>query len=196
MANNQYVNKVIKGNDVLIDLTQDDVSASDVLSGKKFHLPSGAQSEGTCSYDADTSDGTAVASEILNTKTAYVGGQKITGSMPNRGQVTGSIATKTGVYTIPNGYHDGSGLVQIDATEQAKLIASNILQGVTILGVQGNVQPASDIQIEASKTVTPTFSSQTILPSTGYDAMAQLIINAIPYTEVDNAAGGKTVTFG
>ena len=196
MANNQYVNKVIKGNDVLIDLTQDDVSASDVLTGKKFHLPSGAQSEGTCSYDADTSDGTAVASEILNTKTAYVDGQKITGSMPNRGQVTGKITTKAGVYTIPNGYHDGSGLVQIDATEQAKLIASNILQGVTILGVQGNVQPASDIQIEASKTVTPTFSSQTILPSTGYDAMAQLIINAIPYTEVDNAAGGKTVTFG
>jgi len=61
MANNQYANKVIYGGDVIIDISTDDVTAADVLSGKKFHLPSGAPSTGTCAYDADTSDATATA---------------------------------------------------------------------------------------------------------------------------------------
>ena len=117
MVNNQYVNKVVYGGNTLIDLTGDDVQASDVLSGKKFHLPSGAQGTGTCDYDADTSDATAVAAEILATKTAYKNGQKLTGTMPNRGGVTGTIATKAGTYSIQQGYHDGSGTVGIDATE-------------------------------------------------------------------------------
>ena len=191
---NQYINKVIYGGNTLIDLTVDDVTASDVLSGKKFHLPSGAPGTGTCAYDADTSDATATAAEILATKTAYVNGSKLVGTMTNRGAVTGTITTKAQQYTIPAGYHDGSGKVSISSTEQAKIIASNILQGVTILGVTGTVSPASDIDIEPSKTVTPTASAQTVLPSTGYDVLAQVIVNAVPYVETDNSAGGKTVT--
>ena len=50
MAPNPYINKVVYGNDTLIDLTGDDVTAADVLSGKKFHLPSGAQGTGSCTY--------------------------------------------------------------------------------------------------------------------------------------------------
>lgn len=191
---NQYVNKVIYGGDTLIDLTVDDVTASDVLTGKKFHLPSGADGVGTCDYDANTSDATANAAEILATKTAYVNGAKVTGTMANRGAVTGTISAKAEQFTIPAGFHDGSGKVSISATEQAKIIASNILQGVSILGVTGTVQPSSDVQIESSKTVTPAKNSQTVLPSTGYDALAQVVVNAVPYTETDNSAGGKTVT--
>ena len=93
---NQYVNKVIYGGQTLIDLTGDDATASDVLSGKKFHLKSGAQGTGSCTYDANTSDATASASEILSSKTAYKNGSKLTGTMPNRGGVTGSIDTKAG----------------------------------------------------------------------------------------------------
>lgn len=191
---NQYVNKVIYGGDTLIDLTGDDVTASDVLSGKKFHLPSGAQGVGECSFDADTSDATAAASEILASKTAYVNGNKITGSMTNRGEVVLEIDDKDDELTIPAGYHDGSGKAKLDSVEKAKLIASNILQGVTILGVLGTLQPASDINIEASKTVTPTKNGATILPSSGYDALAQIIVAAVPYVETDNSAGGKTAT--
>jgi hypothetical protein len=58
---------------------------------------------------------------LLN-KTAYVNGIKVTGSMPNRGAVSGSISTKAGSYSIAQGYHDGSGSVSIDSTEQAKII--------------------------------------------------------------------------
>jgi hypothetical protein len=45
-----------------------------------------------------------------------------------------------------------------------------------------------------SKIVTPAIASQTITPDTGYNYLSQVTVNAIPYTETDNAAGGKTVT--
>ncbi len=192
MASNQYINKVIYGGQTLIDLTADDVAASDVLSGKKFHLPSGAPGTGTCPYDADTSDATAVAAEILATKTAYKNGSKLTGTMPNNGAVAGSISAKAEQYTVPQGYHDGSGKVSISATEQAKIIAGNIKAGIEILGVTGTY--AGDSISAQAKTATPTTAQQTILPDTGYDYLSQVTVAAIPYTETDNTAGGKTVT--
>lgn len=190
---NQYVNKVIYGGNTLIDLTGDTVTADKLASGIKAHDKSGAQITGTNTYDADTSDATATASEILSTKTAYVNGSKITGSMPNRGAVTGTISTKAQEYTVPQGYHDGSGKVSISSTEQAKIIAENIRQGITILGVEGSMSGTEDVTAE-SPTVTPKTSAQTITPSTGYNYLAQVTVNAIPYTETDNSAGGKTVT--
>lgn len=192
---NQYVNKVIYGGNTLIDLTGDDVTAADVLSGKQFHLPSGAQGTGTCAYDADTSDATAVAAEILTGKTAYKNGSKLTGTMPNRGAVTGTISAVAGTYTIPQGYHDGSGTVGISSTEQAKIIAANIKEGVVILGVTGTCSPASGVTAQA-KSATPTTAQQVITPDTGYDYLSQVTVAAIPYAESDNAAGGKTVTIG
>ena len=192
MASNPYVNKVVYAGQTLLDLTGDDVAASDVLAGKKFHLPSGAAGAGTCPFDADTSDATATAAEILDTKTAYKNGSKLTGTMPNRGGVTGTIQTKAGEYTIQNGFHDGSGKVAIASEEQAKIIASNIKDGVTILGVLGTYT-GEGVTAQA-KTATPTSSQQTILPDSGYDYLSQVTVNAIPYTETDNAAGGKTVT--
>jgi hypothetical protein len=65
--------------------------------------------------------------------------------MPNRGQQTGSITTKTGTVTIQQGYHDGSGSVGIDSTEQAKLIATNIREGITILGVEGTMSGSEGV---------------------------------------------------
>lgn len=195
MADKIY-NKVVYGGKTLIDLTGDTVEANNLLIGYTAHNKAGAEIEGTCTYNADTSDATASASEILNTKTAYVAGSKVTGSMPNRGKQTSTITTKAQSVTINNGYHDGSGTVSISSTEQAKIIASNILSGVTILGVTGNVQPSSDIKIESSKTATPSTSQQTITPSSGYNALAQVVVNAIPYTETLNAQGGYTATIG
>lgn len=193
---NQYVNKVIYGGNTLIDLTGDTVTASDVLTGVKFHLPSGANGTGTCAFDVDSSDCTATVAEVLATKTFAKGGAVLTGTMPNRGGVTGTISTKAQEYTIAQGYHDGSGKVSIASTEQAKIIASNIRNGVSILGVTGTMSGSEDVKAQ-SKTVTPTTASQTVLPDTPtYNYLTQVTVNAIPYTETDNASGGKTVTIG
>ena len=192
---NQYVSKVIYNGNTLIDLTGDTVTAATLASGITAHDKSGALVTGTNTYDSDTSDDTAVAAEILATKTAHARGTQITGTMPNNGAVTGIINTVSQEYTVPVGYHDGSGKVKINTTEQAKLIAGNIRQGVTILGVTGTMSGSEDVNAQ-SKTVTPTASAQVVTPDTGYNYLTQVTVNAIPYSESDNSAGGVTVTIG
>lgn len=195
MATNTYVNKVIVGTETKLDLTQDDVTAAKLLSGIKAHDKSGAPITGTCSYDADTSDATAAAAEILKSKTAYVSGSKITGTMPNNGAKTLEISTKDGEPAIAMGFHDGSGKAKIADTEKAKLIATNIREGITILGVTGTMS-GSEGMTPQSKSVTPTFSAQEVLPDDGYNCLSSVTVNAIPMTETDNSAGGKTLTIG
>ena len=114
-----------------------------------------------------TNDANATAADILNTKTAYVNGNKVTGSMPNIGAVSQSLAIN-GTYNVPKGYHNGSGRVtQSIPTQGAKtitpntgdqrvtagryltgditvkgdgnLVAGNIKSGISIFGVWGNV---------------------------------------------------------
>ena len=192
MAENQYVNKVIYGGQTLIDLTGDTIDATKVLKNYTAHDRSGAQITGSCEFDADTSDADAAAAEILVNKTAYVAGSKITGTMPNNAAVTGNISTKAQEYTVPAGYHDGSGKVSISSTEQAKIIASNIKKDIQILGVTGTYEGAATPTSQA-KTVTPSTSQQVVQPDSGVDYLSQVTVNAIPYTETDNAQGGKTV---
>ena len=192
---NQYKSKIIYDGNVLIDLTSDTITAADLASGKTAHDKSGAPITGTNTFDSDTSDDTATAAEILATKTAHARGTALTGTMPNNGAVSGSISTVSGEYTIPQGYHDGSGKVGISSTERAKIIAGNIRQGVTILGVEGTMSGQEDVNAQ-SKTVTPSATAQTVTPDTGYNYLTQVTVNAIPYSESDNSAGGVTVTIG
>lgn len=189
------ISKVVYGGDTLIDLTADTIKADKLLKGYTAHGADGEPITGTCTFDADTQDATATDAEIISGKIAYVRGNKVTGKMKNNGAVSGAISTKAGKYTVPQGYHDGSGTVQIDATEQAKLTPANIREGVTILGVAGAMSPNEGEKAQ-EKTVTPTTAVQTIVPDTGFTCLSSVTVNAIPYVESDNAAGGKTVTIG
>ena len=187
--------KIIYAGRVLIDLTGDTVTPDKLLAGFTAHGADGEPVTGTCDYDANTQDATAAAAEILKGKTAYKKGSKVTGTMPNNGAVNGKIATKSGTYTVPQGYHDGSGKVAIDETEQAKLVPANIREGVTILGIEGAMS-GTEGAVPQSKEVTSSDVEQTVLPDEGYNYLSQVVVKAMPYVESANSAGGTTVTIG
>ena len=193
---NSYNNKIVLASgEVLSDLTGDTVEAAHVLDGFTFHDKSGAPVTGTCTYDSDTSDDTAAVGEILSGKTAHARGALLTGTMPNNGAQMGSISTKEQEVIIAQGYHDGSGKVSILADEQAKLIPSNIREGITILGVEGTMSGSESVVAQA-RTVTPKFTQQVISPEDGYTHLSQVTVQPITVSYSDNSAGGKTVTIG
>lgn len=189
--------KIIYNGQVLIDLTSDTVTADKLLKGATAHGANGEVVTGACTYDVDSSGTTASAAEILSGKKAALKGKVTTGTMKNNGAVAGTISSKDGAYTVPQGYHDGSGKVTIATDEKAKLIAENIRQGVTILGVEGSMTGTEDANAQTVE-VTPSATAQTILPDAdkGYNYLAQVTVKPIPYTETENEAGGTTITIG
>lgn len=189
-------NKVIYGGQVLVDMTSATLGVDDgnqILNGQTAFGKDGEKIVGTCTFNADTSDATASASEILSGQTAYGASGKITGSMTNNGAISESISTKDQVVTVASGYHDGSGTVQIDATEQEKIVADNIKDGVVLLGVVGTYT-GEGVTAEA-KTATPYTTQQVILPSENIDYLSQVTVEAIYYNESPNQYG-TTVTIG
>lgn len=187
------VSKVVYGGQTLIDLTADTIKPENILAGYKGHGADGEPITGTCNYDANTQEATAADSEILSGKKAVVKGEMKTGTMKNNGAVAGVISAKDGVYNVPHGYHDGSGTVQLDENEKAKLIPDNIREGITLFGVAGEMSGSEDVKAQ-SKEVTPATVEQVVLPDEGYNSLTQVTVKPISYVESDNSAGGKTVT--
>lgn len=187
--------KIVYFGETLMDLTADTVEASKLLKGITAHDKSGEAVVGTCTFDSDTSEDTVAAAEILVGKTAHARGVKVIGTMPNNGAVSGNISTAAGKYNIAQGYHDGSGQVQIASTEQAKLIPANIRQGVTVLGITGTMSGSEGVKSQ-SKEITASNVDQTVLPDSGYTHLSQVTVKKVPYTVSDNSAGGTTVTIG
>ena len=187
--------KIIFGNNVLQDLTQDTITPNVLLNGYTAHGADGETLVGNCTYTVDASNANAQASEILNGKTAAVGNIMIEGQMPNRGAIEGYISDVNVPYSVATGFHDGSGTVGIDPTEAAKLIPDSIKAGVNILGVNGNYA-GEPVNIETVE-VTPYTTPQVITPSTGYDYIGQVNVAGIYYSEAPAAqGGGNVVTIG
>ena len=190
-----YNSKVVLANGtVLIDLTADTVDAAHLLAGYTAHGANGAPITGTNTFDSDTSDDTLQVAEALSGKTFHARGTAYTGTMANNGGNNVTVSGKTGT-TIPAGYYDGSGKAVLDSTSSTNLVANNIREGITILGVEGTMSGSEGVVAQA-KTATPTFTAQTISPDTGYTHLSQVTVAAITVTYSDNSAGGKTVTIG
>ena len=69
-----------------------------------------------------TTDATATAANILDGKTAYVGGNKIEGTMPNNGTVSGTVnGITTTEVSVPAGYTPG-GKITFDDTKIAEML--------------------------------------------------------------------------
>lgn len=194
MAN--YVNKFVWFGTTKFDISADTVTADKLALGVTAHDKSGAPITGTSTKDSDTSGATVAVGEMLEGKTAYARGSLLTGTMPNVGKQTSTISTKNQSVSISAGYHDGSGTVAISTTEKNKIIAGNIKNGVTILGVTGNYSGDSVERPQSDKVVTPSNEQQVVTPDTGYTCLSQVTVNSIPYSEQSNSAGGITITIG
>lgn len=190
-----YNSKVVLANGtVLIDLTSDTVDAAHLLDGYTAHGANGAPITGSCAFDSDTSADTLQVAEALAGKTFHARGTAYTGTMANNGGNNITVSSKTGT-TIPAGYYDGSGKAVLDSTSTTNLVANNIREGITILGIEGTMSGSEGVRAQA-KSATPTFTAQTITPDTGYTHLSQVTVAAITVNYSDNSAGGKTVTIG
>lgn len=98
----------------------------------------------------DTASADVSGADLLTGKTAFGASGSVSGSMANNGSTSGTISTKAGTVTIPAGYTTG-GTVAISSTEQAKIVASNIKSGVTLLGVAGSLALPSISQDSTTK---------------------------------------------
>lgn len=191
---NQYNSKIVLSTgEVLIDLTLDDIKPEHVDKGIQFHDKTGATKAGTSTKTVDASEVTAEAAEVLAGRTFAKGTQVQTGTMPDNSGNNIEIQTTTPV-SIPRGYTDGSTKVQLASGELAKLIPSNIKEGVSILGVEGDY--GTDDISSQHKSATPTFEQQEITPDAGYTFLTSVTIAPITVSRADNDAGGVTVTIG
>lgn len=85
----------------------------------------------------DTSDATAAAGDVLSGKVVYGASGRITGTITAYPVGAEYLQTKSQVSQWSTGYYQGI-TVQIQPTEQDKIIADNIRSGVRILGVNGS----------------------------------------------------------
>ena len=108
--------------------------------GGSYAIPAGyhnGNGKVTANSLASQTPGTAAAAQILSGKTAWVNGVKVTGTMANNGAVAKTITPSASAqsYTVPAGYHNGSGKVSVPAVSNLK--AAYIKKGVTVGGVTG-----------------------------------------------------------
>ena len=139
-ASHILVNKTawVNGSKVTGIMTDRAAVTSALNCGGSYTIPAGYHNGSgkiTANSLASQTSATAVAGDILSGKTAWVNGNKITGSIVDRGAVNTTVNVGN-TYTIPVGYHNGSGKVTAGGNID-NLKAENIKKGVTILGITG-----------------------------------------------------------
>lgn len=143
MANNPYANKVIYGNQTIMDLSGDTVVASDVLQGKTFHDATGALLVGTYTPSASgytihifTEDSNLFGNTITISKDDVVLG---TTTFDNTGNATFDVQQK-GTYVASTTYQGTVYQKAVDVTDEFLVELSETIDGKTVL-------PTDDIQI-------------------------------------------------
>ena len=145
-----------------------------------------------------TDDATATADKILTGESAYVGGAKVTGTMPNNGTVTKVLDATTGnqSQTIAKGFHDGNGKVSITLEEKSATptkspqtitpTAGKVLSKVSVAKIPDAYQDVTQVTAVASDVL----SGKKIVSSTG-----EVVTGAMPNNgSATNTIDGLTTT--
>lgn len=102
----------------------------------------------------DVAGANVAAGDVRSGKVFFGASGQDTGTLAEVSVSSTSITAKGQSVAIPAGIHAGGQSVSISSTEQAKIIASNIKSGVTILGVQGGLSAATVSQDSSTKVLT------------------------------------------
>ena len=111
----------------------------------------------------------------------------------DNGAVSKKLDTTTTSYTVPAGYHNGSGTVSIELEEKTVTANGDVTPtaGKVLSKVTVNVENAPTLQ---EKSVTPTKSEQSVTPDEGYDGLSQVTVGAIPanFADVTNVTAAQS----
>lgn len=170
-------------------------SVSDILSGKEAIDGNGAKLTGTCTFDADTSDADAVASDIAKNKTAYVNGQKVVGT--HEETAGGLVPFDTYTFTIAEDYtsENLSSITTIETISYHQAMFDTVKHGT---GYKGNPSTVA----ERTKILAVINSGLTTRETGRYDYTTQVAdvfqnsSNEIKTTEQDNPTFYGVVIFG
>lgn len=131
----------------------------------------------------DTSDATATAAQILDSATAYVDGELVEGTMPNNGAVTETLDTTTTSYTVPAGYHSGTGKVSVSLetksatpTKSQQTIspsAGKLLSSVSVAAIPDAYQDVTGVTAVAADVL----AGKVIVSATGKKITGSMVNN-------------------
>ena len=106
-----------------------------------------------------TLSGNASAANVLSGATFYNNSYTLqTGTMTNNGAVSATINTQGGTYTIPAGYHNGSGKITASITAGSATTPATTVP-VTISGPTLNAKGIYMISVSGSKSITPSVTA-------------------------------------
>lgn len=204
------VNKVVYGTTVLVDLTEDTVTPDKLLKGATAHDAGGEQVTGThvCSGGLDTSDATATANDIAKDKTAYVGGEKVTGSLPLANSLTFSSAvaswdsqnsklmlsgTNSIRCIVPT---KGTSKMYCTGDKLGDAAASDVAEGKTFTssaGLKVTGTAKASVPTLQAKTVTPSAAEQTVTPDSSYDGLSSVTVEGDANLVPGNIKSGVSI---